>query len=309
MPLSDFLIISSIIFGLVSIPFLVSGPLSDSIPTGKLVLNMDDSEVEDTPSKMTKTFSSEKFEKTYETAFGKFKVVISGGEVNQELSKPGKVTTVNQNTENTTWKITTQQYQYEIIRTPDSVTQTCTTPDGQMKKIKERGEVTESFQGMNQENVIGICEQAEQDLQIEVEKMQQIVEESEIPSTETKTSQASVKIVEINVDAEWFKLKNAESEVDMNSWGLNNGKETGSGAYTYKFSNFTFEKDGYVYVYSDDSCDITTFVSNETSLCWNKTSVWSPTTDVAVLKDAEGKQVDLCAYTKGDIQDSIVNCE
>ena len=236
MPLGDIAVIISIIAGLVSIPFLVSGPLSDSIPTGKLVLNMDDSEVESTPSKMTKIFSSDKFEKTYETAFGKFKMTISGGEVNQELSKSGKVTIVNQNTETTTWKITTQQYQFEVIRTPDSVTQICTTPDGEMEKIKERGEVTESFQGMNQEYVTDVCEQAEKDLQEEVEKMEQIVEESEIPSTETKTSMGGVKIKEINVTAEWAKLENyGDSNVNMTDWELMNGKESGTGTYTYTF--------------------------------------------------------------------------
>ncbi len=225
MPLGDIAVIISIIAGLVSIPFLVSGPLSDSVPTGKLVLNMDASEVESTPSKMTKIFSSEKFEKTYETAFGKFKMTISGGEVSQELSKTGKVTSVNQNTETTTWKITTQQYKFEVIRTPDSVAQTCTTPDGEMKKIKERGEVTESFQGMNQEYVMDVCEQAEQDLQGEVEKIQQIVEESEIPLTETKTERTKILINEFVSDPEttsheeWIEFYNpGEKDVNLTGW-------------------------------------------------------------------------------------------
>jgi len=190
------------------------------------------------------------------------------------------------------------------------VTQICTTPDGEMKKIKERGEVTESFQGMNQEYVIDVCEQAEQDLQEEVEKIQQIVEGSDIPSTETKTSQVNVKIVEINVDDEWVRLDNrGSSNVNITRWGLNNGKEYGTGTYTYTFGDFLLNSGGHVFVYSDNACDITTFISNETSVCWNKTSIWSPTTDVAVLKDAEGNQIDMCAYTKGDIQDSIVKCE
>lgn len=64
MPISDILIIGSILIGLVSIPFLVTGPFSDTIPTGKLVLNMDDTDVEGIPSKMSKVFSSEKFELT-----------------------------------------------------------------------------------------------------------------------------------------------------------------------------------------------------------------------------------------------------
>jgi len=309
MPLGDIAVIISIIAGLVSIPFLVSGPLSDSIPTGKLVLNMDDSEVESTPSKMTKIFSSEKFEKTYETAFGKFKMIISGGEVNQELSKPGKVTTVNQNTENTTWKIITQQYQFEVIRTPDSVTQICTTPDGEMEKIKERGEVTESFQGMNQDQVIEICEQAEQDLQEEVDKMEQIVEESEIPSTETKTSVGGVKITEINVSAEWVKIENeGSSDTNMTGWELMNGKETGTGTYTYTFSNFTLGSGDDVNVYSGGYADNSTMGWCDTEICWTTTGRWDGSRDIAVLKDSSGKEVDRCVYIKEDMIDNLVTC-
>ena len=312
MALGDILIISSIIAGLVSIPFLVTGPLSDSIPTGKLVLGMNESDVEGIPSKMTKIFSSEKFEKTYETAFGKFTMSISAGEVFQELSKPGKVTIVTEDTEKTVWKITTQQYQLKVTRTPNSVKQVCTTPDGELKKIKETGEITESFQGMNQEYVLEVCAQAEQDLQEEVEKMEQIKSESEIPSTETKTSGERVKIVEINVDAEWARLENGgSSEIDMDGWGLNNNKEVGTGTYTYRFSNFTLNENSHVYVFSDDAGNETSGDCNisSTSLCWNKSSIWSPTSDIAILKDSEGNEVDRCIYIKSDIQDDLVICE
>ena len=224
MALSDILIISSIIASLVSIPFLVTGPLSDTIPTGRLVLNMNSSDVEGIPSKMSKIFSSEKFEKTYETAFGKFTMSISAGEIKQELSKPGKVTVVNENTEETVWKITTQEYQLEVTRTPNSVEQICTTPDGELIKIKETGEVTESFQGMNQEYVLEICAQAEQNLQEEVNKMEQIKSESEIPSTESSTRKEKILINEFVSDPEsgeeeWIELYNpTEDDIDLTDW-------------------------------------------------------------------------------------------
>jgi len=186
---------------------------------------MNQSEVEGIPSKMSKLFSSEKFEKTYETAFGKFTMSISAGKVTQELSKPGKVTVVTEDTEKTIWKITTQQYQLKVTRTPDSVKQVCTTPDGELEKIKEKGEVTESFQGMNQEYVLEVCAQAEQDLQEEVEKMEQIKSESEIPSTETKITITKILINEFvsdpqsEDDEEWIEFYNpGEEDVNLTGW-------------------------------------------------------------------------------------------
>ena len=241
MPLSDFLIAGSIILGLVSIPILVTGPFSDTIPTGRLVLNMSDVDVDEVPSKMSKIFSSQNFVKTYETAFGRFSVNISAGEINEELSKPGKVTIVNQDTQRTIWKINTLQYQLKITKKPDSVRQVCTTPDGELEKVKQRGEVTESFQGMNQNYVIEVCAQAEKDLQEEVNKIEQIVSESEIPSTENKNNTTTTTIptgggVLINefeqnpegADAgnEWIELYNpTASNVTIDGWVLVNSDE------------------------------------------------------------------------------------
>ena len=312
MPLSDFLIAGSIILGLVSIPILVTGPFSDTIPTGRLVLNMSDVDVEGVPTKISKIFSSDQYQKTYETAFGRFNVSISAGKIQEELSKPGKVTIVSQDTQETVWKINTQQYQLEVTKTPDSVTQICTTPDGELKKIKQKGQVTESFQGMNQDYVIEVCAQAEEDLQEEVNKIEQIVSESEIPLTENKgnSTATKVKIVQINVDAESVRLENrGSSDLNMNNWGLNNNKEVGTGTYTYKFSNFTLNASSYVYVYSDDEGNSTVCNINATSLCWNKNSIWSPTSDIAILKDSNGNEIDRCIYIKSDIKNSLVNCE
>lgn len=235
---------------------------------------------------------------------------IAAGEVFQQLSKPGKVTIVTEDTEKTIWKITTQQYQLQITRTPDSVEQICTTPDGELEKVKERGEVTESFKGMNQDQVTEVCAQAELDIQEEVEKMEQIKSESEIPSTETKTSVGGgVKIKEINVSAEWVKLENSgDNNVNLDSWKLMNGKESGTGTYTYTFGNFSLASNGYVYVYSDDAGQINC-TDTATGLCWNRTSEWDSTRDIAILRDKEGKEVDRCVYINQDVQNNLVICE
>ena len=199
----------------------------------------------------------------------------------------------------------------EVIRTPDSVTQTCTTPDGELEKIKQRGEVTENFQGMNQDTVIETCAQAEIDLQEEVEKMEEIVEESEIPSTETKTSMG-VKITEINVSAEWVRLDNlGETDVDMEGWQLLNGRESGTGTYTYEFGNFTLGFGENTYVYTDDYGNETAgYCDGNTTFCWTTTGRWDGNRDVAILRDADGKEIDRCVYTGTDVSDDdLVICE
>lgn len=307
MNLSDILIISSIITGLISIPFLVIGPLSDYIPTGKIVLGLDEANVKGIPSSFSKILTAEKFEKTYETAFGKFRMIISSNEIIQELSKPGSVVTVTENTEETIWKIITQDCMLTINRTADKVVQECTTPDGQLLKIKEMGETTESFNGINLERINEICVETEEVLQEEVEKMEQIKSETVLPEIE----EGRVKIVEINVDAEWVKIVNeGNSGINMTNWDLHNGKESGTGTYTYTFGDFILNPNGLLYVYSDDAGNTTNCNITQTSLCWDKSNIWDSSRDIVVLRDASGNEIDRCVYIKTDVQaNSIVECE
>lgn len=204
------------------------GPLSDTIPTGQIVLGMNASDVEGIPSRSLKVFNSDKFEKTYETAFGKFSMTISAGEIKQTFSKPGKVTTVLENTEQIVWKIVAQDYVLQIVRTSDSVTQTCTTPDGELTMKKQKGEVTENFVGVNQDHVLEVCAQAETDLQEEVNKIEEIAQKSIIPETETKTSTSTKKVLinefmadPENESFEWIELYNpTKANITLEGWAI-----------------------------------------------------------------------------------------
>ncbi|MBD3155985.1 MAG: hypothetical protein GF368_05020 [Candidatus Aenigmarchaeota archaeon] len=292
MNLSDILLLTSVVGGLLSIPFIVTGPLSDNIPTGEIVLGMEANDVENIPNKMTKVFSSERYEKTYETAFGRFILSIASNEVSQELSKPGMVTQVTEDIEKTVWKITTQQYSLEVIRTPDSVTQTCTTPDGELIKIKQRGEVTETFQGMSQDSVIETCAQAEESLQIEVEKMEQIKTESEIPSTETKESGVSILINEFmsnpdDEDMEWIELYNpGESDLNLTGWTIEDDS-----ASEESLDDFSISANGYLLLNKSDG-DFGFGLTN--------------TRDIIILRE-DGVIVDQVAYgsfNDGNVEDN-----
>ena len=90
MNISEILIITSIISGLVSIPFLVLGPFDDHKPTGKVLLGLGNSSLEQIQASFSKIITSDKFEKTYETAFGKFWYSITSYKVEQKLSRPDR---------------------------------------------------------------------------------------------------------------------------------------------------------------------------------------------------------------------------
>jgi len=249
MNLGEMAIFVSVLSGLVSIPFLVLGPFDDIVPTGKLVLNLDDSDVNSIPISFSKTFSPEKFENEYETAFGKFRFSISANNIFQELSKPGQVTIVDQGLEKTIWKIVTQEYVLEITRTADTVTEKCTTPEGQLTKTKQFGQVNETFRGVDYSLIIEICSNAEEDLQEEIDKMEQIKSQTEIPAMQgvSRPSQSSSADIVINEfvstpseGSEWIELYNkGDSDVNLTEWTIEDG--TGS---TYGSGNGNAELDG-----------------------------------------------------------------
>jgi hypothetical protein len=141
--------------------------------------------------------------------------------------------------------------------------------------------------------------------------MEQIVEESEIPSTETKTSMG-VKITEINVSAEWVRLENpGNTEVNITGWELLNGRESGTGTYTYVFGDFTLVAGGDTYVYTDDYGNETLeYCDGNTTFCWTTTGRWDGSRDVAILRDSQGDEIDRCVYTGTDVgEDDLVRCE
>ncbi|MCD6367793.1 MAG: hypothetical protein J7L45_01770, partial [Candidatus Aenigmarchaeota archaeon] len=73
MGLSDFIILASIITGLTSIPFLTSSITSDYTPTGNIIFDIGNSS---TPSQLSRSLTSDKFQEVYQTPFGKLKIIV-----------------------------------------------------------------------------------------------------------------------------------------------------------------------------------------------------------------------------------------
>lgn len=293
MTIGNVLVVGSIIMGLISIPFLVTGPAGDFLPTGSLVLGMNETDVNGIPSSFSKIYDHEKFEKSYETAFGKFKMVISGGDVYQELIKPGRTVTVTQSGDETVWKIVDKDAVVTMIKNSQKSTEICSTSDGVLEKTKEMGGVNEKFTGTNLELVSEICENVKLILEEEVQNIEQIALESDLPKIPSNV-RVIVKVENVTSigTPESFEIRNhGEGSVNLNGWTV---QDSGSNIYT--FPEFTLEPGNTARIYNDYE---NTTVDCSVDLCWtskSSSSLWNNNGDVATLKDSFGEEVDEYCY-------------
>jgi hypothetical protein len=293
MTIGNILVVSSIIMGLISIPFLVTGPAADFLPTGSFVLGINETDVNGIPSSFSKIYDHEKFEKTYETAFGKFRMVISGGDVYQELIKPGRTVTVTQSGDETIWKIIDKDAVVTMIKNSQKSTEICSTSDGVLEKTKEMGGVNEKFTGSNIEIVSEVCEKVKLILEQEVQNIEQIALDSELPKIPSNVRQI-VKITNVtgNGQPESVEIKNlGEGIVNLNGWTI---QDSGNNIYT--FPEITIEPEESLKVYNDYE---NTTVDCSVDVCWtskSSSSLWNNNGDIAILKDSFGEEVDEYCY-------------
>jgi len=125
MAITSLLIIGSIIAGILAIPFIASN-LSDLKPTGRLLLDLNDTEVDKIPTKSSKIFTSDKFERTYETAFGKVTFKVSPNEIVQELSKPDRTVICIETAYEVEWELTTKEYNINVLQSSYKIKEKCT---------------------------------------------------------------------------------------------------------------------------------------------------------------------------------------
>jgi hypothetical protein len=123
-------------------------------------------------------------------------------------------------------------------------------------------------------------------------------------------SSGGVKIVEIyfdspgadtgsnaSLDAEWVKVKNVTgSRRTITGWTL---RDTAN--HVYRFPTFTVPASGTVRVHTGPGR------RNATNLYWGQGSyIWNNTGDTAILRNAQGNQVDRCHYTSAS--DPVASC-
>lgn len=304
MNLTDIIIVGSIITGLLSIPFLVTNSYSDYIPTGKAILGINESDVTKIPARASKTLSFDRFERTYETAFGKFYFLMAPDNIIQELSRPGTTTRVIATSDKSIWQITTHKYMLRITQDPDKTVEEFSNADGSIIRIKQNGGINETFQGFNPQSLEADMEAARVMLENEVNKMEQIKLQTVLPELQVLGSNSSliqppsnqsqtynVRITSISYSAEWVEIANlGEEPVIMTGWTL---QDASSNVYTFP-TDFTLNPGTSVRVYSGSAYN--TCTNSQTSLCWKASSVWNDSGDTATLKDSSGNVVSTYSY-------------
>ncbi|OGI15769.1 hypothetical protein A3K63_00135 [Candidatus Micrarchaeota archaeon RBG_16_49_10] len=293
MAIGNILVIGSIILGLVSIPFLATGPMGDFLPTGRLVLAMNDSDVNSIPSSFSKTLNAEKFEKSYETAFGKFRMSISGGGIYQELVKPGRTVTVAQSGDETVWKIVDKDAVVTMVKNSQKSTEICSTSDGVLEKTKEMGGVNERFTGSNLELVTQVCSDVKAIMEEEVQGIEQLALDSDLPKIPSNFKDV-VRVTNVTATdtPESVEIRNdGDKSLDLQGWTI---QDSGNNIYTYP--NYTLASGATVKVYNDYG---NTTVDCAIDLCWTtkaSTSLWNNNGDTATLKNSFGEKVDEYCY-------------
>jgi hypothetical protein len=305
MNLTDIIIVGSIITGLLSIPFLATNSYSDYIPAGKAILGINESDVTKIPARASKTLSFDRFERTYETAFGKFYFLMAPDNIVQELSRPGTTVRVIATSDKSIWQLTTHKYMLRITQDPDKTIEEFSNADGSLVRVKQNGGVNETFQGFNPQVLEADMQNARVMLENEVNKMEQIKLQTVLPEiqafnsnsplpqlpSENQTQTYNVRITSISYSTEWVEIANSgEEPVDMTGWTL---KDASSNVYTFP-SGFTLNPSATVRVYSGSAYN--TCSNSQTSLCWKASSIWNDGGDTATLKDSSGNTVSTYSY-------------
>lgn len=293
MAITSLLIIGSIIAGILAIPFIASN-LNDLKPTGRLLLDLNDTEVDRVPTKSSKIFTSDKFERIYETAFGKVTFKVSPNKIVQELSKPDRTVICTETAYEVEWELTTKEYNINVLQSSYKIKEKCTTPDGTLEKTKENGEIQEIFTGFNSDLVLSKCAEAKEELQKEMDIMIQIREETIIPGFEQSgdsggTGSGDVKITGIDEKEEWIEIENKGEVLDMNGWRISD-----EGNHIYEFGQFTLQSSSKVKIYSGDAYDSCS--EDNVTLCWTGSKIWNDSGDTATLKDENGVVIDTYTY-------------
>lgn len=303
MNLTDIIVVSSIITGLLSIPFLATGSFDDYIPAGKSVLGINETQVTKIPAKASKSMSYDRFERTYETAFGKFYFLMAPDNIIQELSRPGTTVRVIASSDQSIWQLATHKYMLKITQNPDKTIEEFSNADGSIIRIKENGGVNETFQGFNPSVLTQDMEAARTLLESEVNKMEQIKLQTILPeisaysystpvvNQQQQQGQSSlVRINGLDYRSEWIEIINTdENPVELTGWTIEDSSNN-----MFVLPEFTLQPGTTVRIYSGAA--YTSCTASQASLCWKASSIWNDSGDTATLKDSDGNTVSTYSY-------------
>ena len=274
-------------------------PYADYLPTGKILLGANDSDVTKIPAKTSKVLSYDKFERTYETAFGKFHFLMAPDNIVQELSRPGTNVKVISTSDQSIWQLTTHNYELQVTQDPDETIEHFSSADGSITRVKQNGGINETYEGFDPEILLTDMEDARSLLTDEVGKMEQIKLQTIVPelgvgssssyqlpgggSVNGSTSSNGIRITNIDYAAEWVEVTNTGSSlVNLGGWTLS---DKTTHIFTFP-TGFSLNSSESVRVFSGAakaSC-----VTSTSSLCWTGTNIWDNAGDTATLRTSSG---------------------
>lgn len=234
MNLSDIAIVASIIAGMASVPFVASTISSDYGPIGNVLLNMS---TDDVPGELSRLMTDEKFEQTYQTPFGKFRITVTPDGIYEELVRPDRKVVIEETPDFTRWELVAKDYNLMVNRSGTKITEKFVSPEGYQETTREMGNIQEILRGDVEK-----YQEAKDLLQEEINRISKIHEEyMNVPGTGQVVSTKEVAINELLPDPngtqdyngdgnftdsgdEFIEIYNyGETDLDISGWEIRDG--------------------------------------------------------------------------------------
>lgn len=277
-------IAASVIVGLVAVPAASQDVEITGAATAQLPNVSSSNEV---PKEVSRTTSSEGFSATVETAFNRFSTSIDSGSANATLESPGAELEVQGDSGERRWVLTTPEGTLSLSESSEKTVEKVSTPNGDLRIVVEEGARTTEFSGGNRDKV----EKTRQRLHNALERKR-----SELDRRRKNLEQRAMPDVEVIVNSstasasptpEHVVLVNREMEpVDLQGWQISDP------ASSYEFGSVELPPGERLHVYSEDDSEVDGKKPSvfETGIAWNDGG------DVAVLKNANGHEIDRESY-------------
>lgn len=287
MNIGTFAILGSLLAGLLSVPATGAAITGDITAAGAKLSGTSNTSFQDTPRTVTQETSPDEMVRTIETAYGTVTIRSMGDTFSADLETPQHDVSVEQEPGTRHMTFTGDGVDLAVERTPDHVTETCTTPDGTLATERDGGDTTAEFSGANQADVEATCDAARGQLEQKMQLVNDVAADLGLVR--------DVSITAVNESTEHVVIRNTgETPVTLDGWTLSDESDN-----TYTFGIDTLEPDETVTVYSHDAgdpatCDETDAPAYER--CWDRSYVWNDDGETATLTDTQGETADTFTY-------------
>lgn len=282
-------VMGSILAGLAVIPTVTGVITGDSVSAGAELTGMSEEAFQETPRTVSEQLDSESMSTTVETAFGTATFNTTPETFRAQLETPQHHLVVERTAGLRDIAFESRDADISIQESSESVETDCSTPQGSVSTVTENGDVTEEFSGTNQQAVESTCEEAEQTMELKLNKIRSM-------SVDLGLKRPEIEIVTVNASKESVLINNSGvTAVDMDGWTLSDE----SGNEFTGFSGVDLGPGETVTVYSYDTLedgDCEASEGPEYERCWDSQYVWDQDGDTATLANSQGELIDALTY-------------